>query len=328
MNKKFPNYQFEWLTELQNNLSLHEMTPDIESMDMRIPKHLGVATMQTEKLPLGMTLFHGTHKFTPEARGTLIPLTKFEGNFPEVTFSVQLAFGGQFCHHENIPKKIIVFKPGLALFRYSEKMEVTSYLDGSDDSEMIGFSISRTALNLLMGEEDATLILNALKLNAPPALEIHKISSQTSGIMLSALSKNLVGQSKKLHIQEKILEFFSSLHDVINFEKHGIEHNKSISERIKDYLLSVNGKITTLDELSAEFKISARYLNQVFQNEYNETIASFLSNHRLMQAKLLLETSKIPMKVIAANIGYSHVNHFITAFKRKFGYSPGSLRKQ
>jgi len=34
------------------------------------------------------------------------------------------------------------------------------------------------------------------------------------------------------------------------------------------------------------------------------------------------------MKVLAARLGYSHVNHFIAAFKKKFGYPPGSLRKK
>lgn len=327
MNKKFPSYQFEWLTELQSNLSVDEMAPDFESFDMGIPKHLGAAQMQSEKLPLGMTLFHGTHKFTREARGTLIPLTKFEGNFPEVTLSVQLAYGGQFFHHENIPKKMIVFNHGLALFRYSDKMNLTTYLDGSDDSEMIGISIPRSSLNLLIGEEDVTLLLSALKLNAPPALEIHKISSATSGIMKSGLSSNFVGRARKLHIQGKILEFLSALHNTISSKKNGMIDDQSIGKRIKEHLLSLNGKITTLDELSVEFKLSARYLNQAFQNEYNETIASFSSNNRLMQAKLALEKSQAPMKVISANLGYSHVNHFITAFKRKFGYPPGCLRR-
>jgi AraC-like DNA-binding protein len=327
MNLKFPSYQFEWLTELQDNLSVHETTPDFESFDMGIPKHLGVAKMHSEKLPLGMTLFHGTHKFTREARGTLIPLTKFEGKFPELTLSVQLAYGGQFFHHENIPQKSIVIRPGSSLFRYSDKMDLTAYLDGSDDSEMIGVSIPRTSLDLLMGEEDVAILLNALKLNVPPALEIHKISSAISSIMMSALSSHLVGRARKLHIQGKILEFLSALHNTVSSKELGMAVDKSIGERVKEYLLSLNGKIATLDEISVEFKLSARYLNQAFQNEYNETIASFLSNHRLVQAKLALEKTQTPMKVISANLGYSHVNHFITAFRRKFGYPPGALRR-
>jgi AraC-like DNA-binding protein len=32
------------------------------------------------------------------------------------------------------------------------------------------------------------------------------------------------------------------------------------------------------------------------------------------------------MKVLAERLGYSHVNNFIHAFSKRFGYSPGSLR--
>jgi AraC-like DNA-binding protein len=34
------------------------------------------------------------------------------------------------------------------------------------------------------------------------------------------------------------------------------------------------------------------------------------------------------MKALANQLGYSHVNHFITAFKRQFGYSPGTIRRR
>jgi AraC-like DNA-binding protein len=62
-------------------------------------------------------------------------------------------------------------------------------------------------------------------------------------------------------------------------------------------------------------------------NEYGESIFSFLTNYRLEQARMAIEKSGQPLKVIAHRIGYSHVNHFITAFKRKYNYTPGSLRQ-
>lgn len=42
---------------------------------------------------------------------------------------------------------------------------------------------------------------------------------------------------------------------------------------------------------------------------------------------MLVETG-LPMKVLASRLGYSHVNNFINAFKNRFGYSPGSLRRK
>jgi AraC-like DNA-binding protein len=53
-----------------------------------------------------------------------------------------------------------------------------------------------------------------------------------------------------------------------------------------------------------------------------------MTDHRLAQAHALLQTEQISMKVLAARLGYSHVNHFIAAFRKKFGYPPGSLRKK
>jgi len=66
----------------------------------------------------------------------------------------------------------------------------------------------------------------------------------------------------------------------------------------------------------------------VFFEKYNQSIFTFLSNQRLDQAYQGLLKTDIPMKILAHKIGYSHVNHFITAFKNKFGVTPGSLRRQ
>ena len=69
-------------------------------------------------------------------------------------------------------------------------------------------------------------------------------------------------------------------------------------------------------------------MNQAFFEKYGQSIYNFLSNQRLEQAHYGLLKTDIPMKTIAHKIGYSHVNHFITAFKNKFGVTPGSLRKE
>jgi len=74
--------------------------------------------------------------------------------------------------------------------------------------------------------------------------------------------------------------------------------------------------------------VTAAKLNQSFQKKYDQSIYSFLSNQRLDQAHQALLDSDIPLKTLAHKIGYSHVNHFITAFKKKFGVTPGSLKKR
>ena len=327
MTNKYPNYEFEWLTAQIDNLSLNDSTSDVELLDLGIPKNLGFATIEFNRMNGGMTLFHSKHQFTQEASGTLIPLTRFIGEYPEATFHVQLAYGGQFAHDESIPKKFIIFRPGMGLFRCSKKVDLVAYLDGTHNSEMIGFSIPISYLKLFIGEDETTFLLQSLRLASAPAVEVHEVPLKLTTIILSALSTNLVGRAKTIHIQGKILEFFNLLHQSLSENVANSNSNIPLAQKIKDHLLSANVKALTLDELAREFKLSARYLNQIFINEFNESITSFSSNYRLTQAKHILENTKVPMKIISANLGYSHVNHFISAFKRKFGVTPGSLRK-
>lgn len=97
---------------------------------------------------------------------------------------------------------------------------------------------------------------------------------------------------------------------------------------LRDFLMQVEGKLPRLNELASRFGLSARALNEAFIQEYGQSIGAFINDYRLTQAHAALMQSDTPMKQLAARLGYSHVNHFITAFKRKFGYPPGSLRKK
>jgi len=327
MEPAYPKYRLNWLANDIDPLNIDKDTGDIESFDLPIPKELGMARMRSEQIAQGISLFHGIHKFTPQAFGTLIPLTKFDGQFEEDNFCVQIAYGGQFSHFENYPKKAVIFRPGLSLFRYAKLINVTSYLDGSHDSEMVTFSIPRSTLERILGDADTNFLIRELRLDPSPAVEIHKTPLTLGEIMMSAVTNPHVGRMRKLHIQGKVLEFFGALINNLQTNREDPNTNSPLAKRIHECLLSTDGRITTIDQLAAEFSLPARYLNSTFQKEYGESISTFMSGYRLAQARSLLEQRNVPMKIISANLGYSHVNHFITAFKRKFGVTPGTVRR-
>ena len=64
------------------------------------------------------------------------------------------------------------------------------------------------------------------------------------------------------------------------------------------------------------------------QKKQDLAIYSFFTDHRLSQAHAALQQSKISIKQLDAMLGYAHVSNFTIAFKRKFGYPPGSLKRQ
>lgn len=97
---------------------------------------------------------------------------------------------------------------------------------------------------------------------------------------------------------------------------------------IRDYVTEVEGRFPTLDELSRVFGRSARTLNNEFAAEFGETIFDYMTNHRLMMAHEAILTSDVALKKVADTLGYTHVNNFSAAFRRKFGCPPGSLRRR
>lgn len=99
-------------------------------------------------------------------------------------------------------------------------------------------------------------------------------------------------------------------------------------QHLHDELESLQGKVPTLDGLAQQYGISARVLNDEFRKVYGCSIFTCISELRLKEAHEALLKTDIPMKTLAINLGYCHVNHVIGAFGRKFGYSPGSLRKK
>lgn len=93
-------------------------------------------------------------------------------------------------------------------------------------------------------------------------------------------------------------------------------------------LVNTSGKLPTALQLATQYGVTARKLNEEFTAQYGLPIVSYITEYRLQQAHDAVQNTCIPLKRLADRFGHSHVNHFITAFKKRFGYPPGALRKE
>ncbi len=93
------------------------------------------------------------------------------------------------------------------------------------------------------------------------------------------------------------------------------------------YLTQLEGKLPTLEALATRVGISARRLNGAFAREYGQPIHTFVTERRLTAAYAAIRDTDLPLKQLASRLGYTHVNHFNTAFRKKFGCPPGQLRR-
>ncbi len=325
----FSKYQLSWLTDRSDELMIDACASIADPIDMKIPKKFGAGGMITEHLTNGMSVCHVTYQATPAASGILIPITKFEYTYPETTLAIQTVYGGQFVNKELTPKKEVIFGSGRTLFRHTDHVKLTAYLDGSSDSEMIAVQIADSSLKLLLGEEVLSDLLLYLGIHKTPSIEVTAIPNEISKILLPIVGNQLKGAARRLYAQSKILEYIGALLERFSSSPSNQEqYQANLADKVKNYLISVDGRMPSLDDIAKEFDAPAQSLNLIFSKRYKESIYSFLRNYRLMQAHEALNNSDVPMKLVAWNLGYSHVNHFITAFKNKFGYPPGTLRKK
>ena len=94
----------------------------------------------------------------------------------------------------------------------------------------------------------------------------------------------------------------------------------------REYLLQNATQPPSLTELAKIAGINEFKLKQGFKALYNNTVFGYLTDFKLNQARELL-VCNLPIKEVADRLGYSSVQHFNSAFRKKFGLPPGKVKK-
>lgn len=140
------------------------------------------------------------------------------------------------------------------------------------------------------------------------------------------------GGLKQMFLQAKCLELLTLQAEVFEHAHRGLpesalksEYDRQCITYAKEYLLQHLYMPPSLSELAAIAGTNEFKLKKGFKALFNNTVFGYLSDARLTQAKELLH-SGIPIKEVSDQLGYSSVQHFGNAFRKKFGVSPGKLK--
>lgn len=102
----------------------------------------------------------------------------------------------------------------------------------------------------------------------------------------------------------------------------------SAVEKVAQYIQLNFEKNITLEELSKIACLDRSYLIRSFKEKYKKTPVNYLISIRLNNARDMLLSSNLPLAQIAERCGYNNESFFIQQYKRKFGVTPASHRKQ
>ncbi len=329
-------FKLSWLLESdRDELIINNKDSDLLHIPYAIPANVGEGWIDTLAFPDGMVLYHAVHAMEPSPRGQLIPLMDIDSTTEELVFNAQIWLSGLGCHHEywngrdNPPVEIVAF-PGRDTFRYKKLWQAKVLVEGGVNSKMRSVVVPERVMKTLLGEAETEKLLAHLGLSEQRPTAVQPMPAHVSAPLRDAISSQLSGSARKLYAQARILDYLAGLINFVLSEdsfRAKPAPDKKI-EALHQHLINLEGRMPTLIDLAKEFGVSARRLNTDFTEKYNQSIYSFVTDHRLAQAHVALLSNPIPLKTLALRLGYSHVNHFSAAFKRKFGYPPGSLRRK
>lgn len=90
----------------------------------------------------------------------------------------------------------------------------------------------------------------------------------------------------------------------------------------KDLILKNMLQPPTLRELSLAVGLNEFRLKMGFKEVYGNSVFGYLLDHKMEQARLMLDSDQHKINEVAFALGYANPSHFIAAFKKKFGITP------
>lgn len=135
-----------------------------------------------------------------------------------------------------------------------------------------------------------------------------------------------------LYMEAKMTELF--LLQLQKSNNHPLQKSLSFGKMDRDKLFHAKQLIEqhmdqflTITQLAQLIGMNKRKLMLGFKELFGMTVYSYIKDLKMEEAKrLLLEEDKY-VNEVADHIGYQNPQHFITAFKKKFGISPGTLKQ-
>jgi AraC family transcriptional regulator of arabinose operon len=102
---------------------------------------------------------------------------------------------------------------------------------------------------------------------------------------------------------------------------------KSVAQLALRYVHDNLDRRLPVSEIAAQVHVSTRHLTRLFTEYAGTSPAAYIEHARMDRARALLKDTALPIKAIAAQVGYPDVHHFTRAFCRRHNLAPAAFRK-
>ena len=144
----------------------------------------------------------------------------------------------------------------------------------------------------------------------------------------SVIGNGFEGELLSLYLDCKFVDLIiASLHHCQHFKIGLNEEDVRKIKETKEYIEQNLKFRLDVSYLADKISLTRKKFEAGFKQLYGTSVFDFITNERMQQARVMLRDSTISISEISLSLGYTRLNNFYKTFKRRFGYSPGELRK-
>ena len=152
----------------------------------------------------------------------------------------------------------------------------------------------------------------------PPVLKV--VLNSVFSVPVSDSASRIYYHGKALEILS--LYFSNRVPDMENCPFLNDEDTVRKIKNAKELLIKRADDPPGLKELAKLAGLNEFQLKVGFKEVYGNTVYGYLLDHKMDQARVLLDSGQFQVNEVAYKIGYSNPSHFIAAFRKKFGITP------
>lgn len=290
---------------------------------------VGEGLIEVQNLNIGAFLGRRSFRFQERYRDDLFqPFREVEVELKEPTLMVHSTNSGRGFVSDKCVDQTVEFNANTSFVGLHDHIAYSTVIGNTDCMEVTILIAGMSCLREFLGEKVAAELISGLGLDGRRFMRSVEMPCRISTVLHQTFSPELRGEIRGLYSQAKTLEYLSLLADHVTGEKSCLPLMTDRKIRsLREEVEGAEGTIPPLNELANKYGASVRTLNEGFRQKYGKTIGKFLLDLRLSKARDDILHTDMALKVIAVRHGYSHVNNFITAFKKAYGCPPGALRR-
>lgn len=191
--------------------------------------------------------------------------------------------------------------------------------------------------NQTIADEQLNDIFTSLKQENMPVIGIETVVSALFNDVIK-IGNDLSVKNHQAYIYE--LESFSNLKKAQNIllkmtdsiikdtQIKQDQHTDKIGKDIAAYIIeNYNHPGLSLEQIAADYDISLSYASKLVKEETGKSFSSIVQSLRMKQFKMLLTTTKKPIKELVLEVGYYDVSNFTRKFRKENEMTPSQYRK-